>query len=111
MSAAEAADQRWVEPLEVVQQPMGGQDRQAGGPPIDEQHQHEVEGGIRRRFGIVLPLLVSKVQRGLIPMMAVGNVKPRGAEDLGKVVELLRAAYRPEGVLIAVFARDRQAGR
>ena len=58
---------------------------------------------------MIVALLVPEVQRGLIPMMAVGNVEPRRAVDLGKVVEPLRGGDRPDGVVIAVFACDRQA--
>src|SRR5260370_23740 len=100
-----------IEPLEVMEQTMGGQDRQARVRNIDEQHEYVVEGGVGRRFGMVEPLLVAKVQRGLIAMMAVGNVQARDAKDLSQFVEPLRAADRPDGVLIAVFARDRQARR
>src|SRR6266851_8131148 len=58
---------------------------------------------------MILPLLVAKVQRGLIAMMAVGHVQPRRAEDLRKLVKSPRAADRPDGVPITVFTRDRQA--
>ena len=111
VSAGQPFDQRGIEPLEVMQQPMGGQDRQPRVRHIHKQHQDIVEGRVGRCFGVIRPLLVAEIQRGLIPMMPVGNVQPRCAEERRKLVKALRPGDRPDRVLIAVLACDGQAGR
>ena len=110
MASGQPVDQRGIEALEVMQQPVRGQDRQPRVRHIHEQHQHIVEGGVGRRVGVIDPLLVAEIQCRLVPMVPIGNVQPRRAKDLSQFMNELRPADRPDRVLSAVFTGDGQAG-
>jgi len=55
---------------------MRRQDDEPRVADIDQQHQDEIERGIRARLRVFDALSVSKVQGGLVAMMAVGHVQP-----------------------------------
>ena len=87
-----AQELRRIEAFEIMDDSVGGQDDEARVPDVDEEHQDVVEGSVRRRIRMRLPLIVPEIQRRLVSMMAVGNVEGRGIEHVGQ----LRKGLGPE---------------
>ena len=71
-----AQERRWIESLQIVQHPMGREDRQSRVPDVDQEHEHVVEGGVGGRIRMLEPLPVAEIQRRFISMVAVGDVQP-----------------------------------